>query len=73
MAKTLKTQSGKHLAPIEPGATEVVRNAKTGKSVTVKGVGALKGDSPKIRKGINLLKPIAEQALLQRSEKRKAG
>jgi len=70
MAKTLKTLSEKHVAP---GAAKLVRNVKTGKSVTVMGVGALKGDSLKIRKGINLLKPIAKQALLKPSEKRRVG
>jgi hypothetical protein len=37
----------------------------------VKGVGALKYDNLKIKKGVNLLKPIAKQALAQCAEKRK--
>jgi hypothetical protein len=70
MAKTRKAAPEKYAAPI--GAT-VVRAGKTGQSVAVKGVGALKGDGLKIKKGVSLLKPIAEQALARRSEKRKAG
>jgi len=73
MAKTLKTLSGKHVVKGSPIATKVVRNPKTGQSVTVKGVGALKGNDFKINKGVSLLKPIAKQALTQRSEKRRAG
>jgi len=73
MAKTLKTSSGKYVVKGSPIATKVVRNAKTGEFVTVKGVGALKGSDIKIKKGMSLLKPIAKQALTQRPEKRKAG
>jgi hypothetical protein len=73
MAKTLKASSRKNVAKDSPGATKVVRNAKTGQPVTVKGVGALKGNNFKIKKGVSLLKPIAKQALIERSEKRRAG
>jgi hypothetical protein len=70
MAKTLKALSGVKGSPV---AAKVVRNAKTGQSVAVKGIGALKDNNFKIKKGLSLLKPIAKQALIQRSEKRKAG
>ena len=73
MAKTLKASSEEHVVKGSPVATKVVRNAKTGQSVTVKGVGALEGDDFKIKKGVSLLKPIAKQALSQQSNKRKAG
>ena len=39
-----------------------VRNAKTGQLVTVRGVGALKGQL-RLKKGVALTKPIASQAL----------
>jgi hypothetical protein len=39
----------------------------------VRGFGALKGSDLKIRKGVNLTKPIAAQALAERREKRSAG
>lgn len=54
MAKTIQAQ---------PSTTMTVRDAKTGKLVTVKGVGALKGSKFSIRKGFDLTKPIASQAL----------
>jgi len=44
-------------------STVIVRNGKTGQFVTVRGAGALKGQTPAIRKGIDLTKPIASQAL----------
>jgi len=71
--KTLKPSSRTYVGKGSLVTTKVVRNAKTGQSVTVKGVGALKGHDLKIKKGLNLLKPIAKQALTQRSERRKAG
>ena len=70
--KTLKALPETKTANVSPNAAKAVRNAKTGQSVTIKGVGALKGGDLEIMKGVNLLKPIAEQALAQRSEKRKA-
>jgi PIN domain nuclease of toxin-antitoxin system len=73
MAKALKASSEKHVVKGSPVATKVVRDAKTGQYVTVKGVGALEGSDFKIKKGVSLLKPIAKQALGQRSKKRKAG
>ncbi len=68
----VRTLPEKYVVKVLPTATKVVRNAKTGQSVTVKGVGALKGNNLKIKKGVSLLKPIAKQALIRRSEKRKA-
>ena len=52
----------------------VVRDAKTGRFVTVKGAGALKGSPFAIKKGVDLTKPIAKQALktsLRNSKTRK--
>lgn len=54
MAKSMQSQ---------PVTTTTVRDARTGKLVTVKGVGALKGSSFSIREGFDLTKPIASQAL----------
>lgn len=39
-----------------------VRNAKTGQFVTVRGVGALKGQLT-LKKSVDLTKPIASQAM----------
>ncbi|UWU19491.1 hypothetical protein N2599_37305 (plasmid) [Rhizobium sullae] len=44
-------------------STATVRNAKTGKFVTVRGAGSLKGSKLKIKKGVDLTKPIASQTL----------
>jgi hypothetical protein len=44
------------------GSSQAVRNVKTGQLVTVRGVGALKGQLS-LKKGIDLTKPIASQAL----------
>jgi len=60
MAKTHST------APTET----VVRDPKTGRLVTVRGAGALKGLP--LRKGIDLTKPIAAQ-VLKGSARRKGG
>ena len=73
MAKTLKALPGKPSVKASPVSAKVVLDAKTGKPVTVKGVGALKGENLKIKKGVSLLKPIAKQALAHRDEKRRAG
>jgi hypothetical protein len=73
MAKTLKASSEQHVMKGSLVAAKVVRDAKTGQSVTVKGVGALEGNDFKIKKGVSLLKPIAKQVLAERSKKRKAG
>ena len=43
-------------------SSETVRNVKTGQLVTVRGVGALKGQLS-LKKGVDLTKPIAAQAL----------
>lgn len=40
-----------------------VRSPKTGKFVTVRGAGALKGSHLTIKPGVDLTKPIASQAL----------
>jgi hypothetical protein len=54
-----------------PAMTEtVVRDAKTGRLVTLRGAGALKGLP--LRKGIDLTKPIAAQ-VLKGSKRRKGG
>jgi hypothetical protein len=54
MAKTAKHETA--------GSFQTVRNAKTGQFVTVRGVGALKGQLA-LKKSVDLTKPIASQAL----------
>jgi hypothetical protein len=44
------------------GPSQTVRNAKTGKMVTVRGVGALKGRLS-LKRSVDLTKPIAAQTL----------
>jgi hypothetical protein len=44
-------------------STGTVRNTKTGKFVTVRGAGSLKGSELKIKKGVDLTKTIASQTL----------
>jgi hypothetical protein len=44
------------------GSFQTVRDAKTGQFVAVRGVGALKGQLA-LKKGVDLTKPIASQAL----------
>jgi hypothetical protein len=54
------------MAKLNPAATEtVVRDPKSGRFVTVRGAGALKGRL-KIEEGVDLTKPIAAQALNER-------
>lgn len=48
---------------MDKSAVLVIRNAKTGQSVAVKGAGALKGSGFAIRKDVDLTKPIAKQVL----------
>lgn len=43
--------------------TKIVRNPKTGEFVTVRGAGSLKGSKFAIKKGVDLTKPVAKQAL----------
>lgn len=45
------------------GSVMTVRNAKSGQMVTVRGAGALKDSGFAIKKGVDLTKPIAKQAL----------
>jgi hypothetical protein len=73
MAKVLKTAQGSYVVKGSVETTKVVRDPKTGRFVTVQGFGALKDSDLTIRKGVSLTKPIAEQVLSQRPEKRKAG
>jgi hypothetical protein len=73
MLKTLKLLSGSASTNSEKVAPKRVRNPKTGELMIVRGFGALKGSDLKIRKGVNLTKPIAAQALAERREKRSAG
>ncbi|WP_342150964.1 hypothetical protein [Methylorubrum sp. SB2] len=47
-----------------------MRDARTGATVTVKGFGALKDSDLELGKGIDLLKPIAEQAFAPRRGER---
>ena len=73
MTKTVKAEAGKLLNKSGEATIAVVRDSKTGQFVTVKGVAALKHGDLKIKKGLSLTKPIAQQALSPRTEKRKAG
>jgi hypothetical protein len=73
MSKTLKLSSGTASPKIAESAFKLARDSKTGRLITVRGVGALKGSGLKIRKGVSLMKPIAAQALSERPAKRKAG
>ena len=51
------------MAKTQPTTAEkVVRDSKSGRFVTVRGAGALKGHL-KIKRGLDLTKPIASQAL----------
>jgi hypothetical protein len=50
-------------------STVTVRNAKTGKFVTVRGAGSLKGSELKIKKGVDLTKPIASQTLKRNADR----
>ena len=73
MGKIFKASSKKSTVKGLRAATKLVRNAETGQIVTVRGVGALEGSDLKIKKGVNLLKPISEQVFARRSAKHKAG
>jgi hypothetical protein len=54
------------MSKAQPTTTETqVRDSKSGRFVTVRGVGALKGQLT-IRKGVDLTKPLASQALKAR-------
>ena len=48
-----------------------LRDPKTGRLVTVRGLGALKDSTFAIRKGVDLTKPIAKQALKPAARARK--
>lgn len=51
------------MAKAQPSSTTTtVRNAKTGRYVTVRGAGALKGHLT-LAKGVDLTKPIASQTI----------
>lgn len=51
------------MAKAQPTSTSTtVRNSKTGRFVTVRGAGALKGHIT-LNKGVDLTKPIASQAM----------
>lgn len=67
MAKIRKDPAGAHGAKDAPAAVEI-RSKKTGQVVTVRGVGALKGRDLKLQRHVSLLRPIAEQALVQRAD-----
>lgn len=49
------------MAKTAPVPTKTVRNASTGRFVTVRGVGALKGTLA-LKQGVDLTKPIYPQA-----------
>lgn len=54
----------------DKNTTLIVRDAKSGRVVEVRGVGALKSSKLSIRKDIDLTKPIASQVL---NTQRKSG
>ncbi len=68
MAKTRKDPSGTRAATRAAPASLDVRSTKTGQVVTVRGVGALKGRDLEFQRHVSLLRPIAEQALVSRSD-----
>lgn len=52
------------MAQVKSSSSSVtVRNSRTGQLVTVKGAGALKDRELSIKRGVDLTKPIAKQAL----------
>jgi hypothetical protein len=51
----------------------VVRDSRTGRFVTVRGAGALKGSRLAIREDVDLTKPIASQALAGKKRKSAKG
>ena len=60
------------MANVKTTSSEItVRNSRTGQFVTVKGAGSLKDSKLTLKKGLDLTKPIAEQAL-KGSQKSKA-
>ena len=73
MAKSLKAATGKLVVKGSDETVKVVRNSRTGQHVTVRGVGALMGSDLRIKEGLSLTRPIAEQALFQPADRRKAG
>jgi hypothetical protein len=72
MAKPLNASSKDNVVKGSPSTTTVVIDPKSGQSVTVKGFGALKDFELKFKKGVDIVKPIAEQVLSRRPEKRRA-
>jgi hypothetical protein len=61
------------MAKTNPASSDaVVRDVKSGRLVTVRGVGALKGHL-KLKKGIDLTKPIASQTLKDRARSKGVG
>jgi len=67
MTKTSKI--GKQVPEGASQSTKFVRNPKTGKLISVKGIGALKDSDLKLRDGLTLTKPIAEQTMSGRGPK----
>ena len=62
MSKTSANRAySKRPPPATPPGEVRVRNARTGRFVTVKGYGALKDSAFSIRKSIDLTRPIAAQ------------
>ena len=63
------SSSGKFTLRSERGSgTVIIQDKKTGKILTLKGYGALKGEYV-VKKGINLSKPIAAQATRSKSRR----
>lgn len=73
MTKALESSSTKRKAARAPTEQRVVRESETGAIATIKGLGALKDAGLEIEKGVDLLKPIAEQVFGRRIKRRKVG
>jgi hypothetical protein len=53
----------KAFAHKEPTGKFVVRDSQSGQSIEVRGANSMKGSKLPIKKGVDLTKPIAKQAL----------
>ncbi|MCW4115547.1 hypothetical protein NPA31_011295 [Aurantimonas sp. MSK8Z-1] len=63
MTKTRKSPAGSSAGAVSAPVADVLRDPRSGRVVTVRGLGALRNGDLKLREDVNLLQPIAEQAL----------
>ncbi|CCV08073.1 hypothetical protein MESS2_700013 [Mesorhizobium metallidurans STM 2683] len=68
LVQACKIRYIQRMAKTSAASTLTIRNAKTGKLVTVRGAESLKGSKFAIKKSVDLTKPIAEQALKGRTQ-----